>query len=58
MSSRVLYDKCIIPAATGDLVLTNEPLSAGHVYNVTRVLNPDVTFNSTMYQNYSPIFLP
>ncbi|KAJ5818939.1 hypothetical protein N7474_004530 [Penicillium riverlandense] len=29
----------------------------GQLYNVTRILTPDYTFDATKYQNYSPLFL-
>ena len=30
----------------------------GDVYNVTRVLNPNGGFNQTLYDSYSPLFMP
>ncbi|KAI0079167.1 OPT oligopeptide transporter, partial [Panus rudis PR-1116 ss-1] len=30
----------------------------GHVYNTSRVLFPDATFNKEAYEQYSPLFLP
>jgi hypothetical protein len=32
--------------------------NAGNVYNLSRVINPDGSFNSQAYQAYSPLFLP
>jgi OPT oligopeptide transporter protein len=32
--------------------------NAGNVYNLSRVVNPDGSFNSQAYQAYSPLFLP
>ncbi|KAF8631657.1 hypothetical protein AX17_005059 [Amanita inopinata Kibby_2008] len=31
--------------------------NTGHKYNVTRIINPDTTFNEEAYKNYSPLFL-
>ncbi|GLB42837.1 putative OPT oligopeptide transporter protein [Lyophyllum shimeji] len=31
--------------------------NTGHAYNVTRILNPDATFNQEEYSAYSPLFL-
>ncbi|KAH7928158.1 small oligopeptide transporter [Leucogyrophana mollusca] len=31
--------------------------NTGAIYNVTRILNPDVTFNAEAYHKYSPLFL-
>jgi OPT family small oligopeptide transporter len=31
--------------------------NTGNTYNVTRILNPDNTFNQEAYENYSPLFL-
>jgi OPT family oligopeptide transporter len=32
--------------------------NAGNIYNLTRVINPDGSFNFQAYQAYSPLFLP
>ncbi|CCM00225.1 uncharacterized protein FIBRA_02253 [Fibroporia radiculosa] len=31
--------------------------NTGNSYNVSRIINPDVTLNISMYENYSPLFL-
>lgn len=30
----------------------------GHVYNVTRIMTPQNTFNEQAYNYYSPLYLP
>ena len=32
--------------------------NTGNIYNLSRVINPDGSFNSQEYQAYSPLFLP
>lgn len=32
--------------------------NSGNPYNVTRVVNPDMTFNHEAYKQYSPLYLP
>jgi hypothetical protein len=38
---------------------SNEPYDKfGQLYNITKVLNHDDTFDMEAYQNYSPLYLP
>jgi hypothetical protein len=38
---------------------SNEPYDKfGNLYNITKVLNRDDTFDMEAYQNYSPLYLP
>lgn len=32
--------------------------NTGNAYNVSQIINADVSFNLTAYENYSPLFLP
>ena len=36
---------------------TNSTACTGRPYNLTRILNPDSTFNLQAYKSYSPLFL-
>lgn len=31
--------------------------NTGATYNITRVVNPDMTLNEEAYRNYSPLFI-
>lgn len=40
-------------------MIANQPYDKyGDVYNVTRVLTPQDTFNQTAYEEYSPLYMP
>jgi hypothetical protein len=40
------------------MVSSNSFDNTGNVYNVTRIINPDLSLNEAEYQAYSPLFLP